>query len=254
MSDVKGENTVLAVDPGTRNLGICMIDGTKIIRWNVISISPDPAGITDALNKIQFSEWVAGAADVVIERQPAKNPRAVRIQHYLELYAAVHGGRVMSIDAKHKLNYASGTPWWPKRAILDWTYAARKKLSVETVSSFLKMTEQDPSFVDFFEKSKKRDDLADALLHALAFLHNVKPQLSDDRKPMAIRNIRPVAPTVAHMKSGVFTQGGLKFLAKGFLGSFDAFEVGGENINGFYKSCCKHFDDVKNAYVQLGGK
>ncbi|AGE51476.1 Poxvirus A22-like protein [Paramecium bursaria Chlorella virus CviKI] len=251
---VETRNTVIGVDPGTKNLALCMIDGTKILNWDVIHISPDPKGIADGLLKINFQDWVKGAEDIVIERQPAKNPRAVRIQHYIEMFVAMHGGRVMSIDAKHKLSYASSTEWWPKRNIMNWTYNERKKLSVETVDTFLKNTEQDPKFVELFEKSKKKDDLADALLHSLAFLNNVKPQLNDDRKPAAIRNIKPVTPTLAQMKSGNYTQGGLKFLAKGLLGSFDTFETGGEQINGFYKSCFKHFGTLDNAYCQLGGR
>jgi len=118
----------------------------------------------------------------------------------------------------------------------------------------LKSTEQDPKFVDMFEKSKKKDDLADALLHSLAFLNNVKPQLNEERRPAAIRNIKPVMPSLAQMKSGKYTQGGLKFLAKGLLISFETFETGGEQINGFYKACYKYFGTLDNAYVQLGGR
>ncbi|AGE54848.1 Poxvirus A22-like protein [Paramecium bursaria Chlorella virus NYs1] len=246
--------TVIGIDPGTKNLALCMIDELKILDWNVINISPDPKGITDSLDKINFPEWIKNAEDIVIERQPAKNPRAVRIQHYLELYVAINGGRVMTVDAKHKLSYASSTEWWTKRNILNWTYNERKKLSIETVDTFLKSTDQDPKFVELFEKSKKKDDLADSLLTALAFLNNIKPQLNDDRKPAAIRNIKAVRPSLAQMKSGNYTQGGLKFLAKGLIGSFDTFETGGEQINGFYRSCYKHFGTLDNAFIQLGGK
>ena len=245
---------VKGIDPGTLHLALCMIDGTKILQWDVISISPDPKGIADGLFKINFQEWIKDAEDIVIERQPAKNPRAVRIQHYIEMFTAMHNGRVLSIDAKHKLSYASSTEWWPKRSIMNWTYNERKKLSVETVATFLKSTEQDSKFVDMFEKSKKKDDLADALLHSLAFLNNVKPQLNEERRPAPIRNIKPVTPSLAQMKSGNYTQGGLKFLAKGLLGSFETFETGGEQINGFYKACYKYFGTLDNAYVQLGGK
>ena len=247
--------SIIGIDPGQKYLALCAIgENDKIIRWNVISISPDPNGIFKGLVAIDFESWVKESSDVVLERQPAKNPRAVRIQHYIEMFAAMHGGRTFAIDAKHKLSYASTTPWWPQREVTTWSYGERKKLSVETVSTFLKETEQDPEFVKMFESSKKKDDLADSLLHCLAFKHNVLPQLNDDRKPMAVRNIKAVRPTLAQMKNGKHTQGGLKFLAKGLLGSFDVFETGGENINGFFSSCCKHFETLDNAYNQLGGK
>jgi hypothetical protein len=247
--------SVIGIDPGTKNLALCMIDeNDKILRWEVISISPDPKGVFDGLEKIDFGTWVAESSDVVVERQPSKNPRAVRIQHFLEMFAASRGGRMYAIDPKHKLSYASTTGWWPKRDITSWSYGERKKLSVETVACFLKTTEQDSSFVEFFETSKKKDDLADALLHCLAFAHNVKPTLSDKRQPASVRNIRPAKPSVAQLKSGKYSQAGLKFLAKGLLSSFDAFESGVGNIHGFCASASKHFDTLDNAYCQLGGK
>ena len=243
----------IGVDPGTKNLALCMTDGQRIVKWDVINIMPDPKGIADGFAKINFADWVKESTDVVIERQPSKNPRAVRIQHYIEMYCAINDGRVYCIDPKHKLSYASSTSFWPDREIANWSYNERKKLSVETIANFLKNTEQDEKFVTMFEKSKKKDDLADALLHCLAFDNNIKSTLSDVRKS-AIRNIKPVKPSVANTKSKKYTQGNLKFLAKGWLTSFDIFQRNGENTQGFAESCCRHFNDVENAFLQLGGK
>jgi len=244
---------IIGVDPGTRNLALCMIDGQKIVQWDVINIMPDPNGIADGLTKINFAVWVKESTDVVIERQPTKNPRAVRIQHYIEMFCAMNGGRVYCIDPKHKLSYASSTSYWPERDILNWSYNERKKLSVETTANFLKNTEQDEKFVTMFEKSKKKDDLADALLHCLAFDNNIKHTLSDVRKS-AIRNIKAVKPSAANTKSKKYTQGNLKFIAKTWLSSFDAFQLNGEKTDGFTESCCRHFNDLNNAFLQLGGK
>ena len=243
----------IGIDPGTKNLALCMIDGQTIVQWDVINIMPDPNGIADGLTKINFADWVKESTDVVIERQPTKNPRAVRIQHYIEMFCAMNGGRVYCIDPKHKLSYASSTSYWPERDILNWSYNERKKLSVETTANFLKNTEQDEKFVTMFEKSKKKDDLADALLHCLAFDENIKPMMNDDRRK-AIRNIKAVKPSAANTKSKKYTQGNLKFIAKTWLSSFDAFQLNGEKTDGFTESCCRHFNDVSNAYCQLGGK
>lgn len=243
----------IGVDPGQKNLALCMVEGQKIIQWNVINIMPDPKGIADGLTKINFSDWVKESTDVVIERQPTKNPRAVRIQICLEMYCAINGGCVYCIDPKHKLSYASSTKFWPDREITNWTYNERKKLSVETVANFLKNTEQDEQFLTMFEKSKKKDDLADALLHCLAFNNNIKHTLSDVRKN-AIRNIKPTKPSAANAKNKKYTQGNLKFLAKGWLTSFDTFQQNGEKTDGFTESCYRHFDDLENAFLQLGGK
>ncbi|AGE58980.1 Poxvirus A22-like protein [Paramecium bursaria Chlorella virus OR0704.2.2] len=247
--------SVIAIDPGTKNLALCAITPEgKVVHWDVISISPDPKGIYEGLEKIKFSEWVKESSDVVVERQPSKNPRAVRIQHYIEMYAASNDGRMYCIDPKHKLSYASTTEWWPQRDITNWNYNERKKLSVETVKEYLKTTDQDQEFIELFDKSKKKDDLADSLLHALAFIHNIKPSLKETRTPMAVRNIKPKKPMESQMKSGKFSQAGLKFLAKGLLTSFDAFETKVSDIHGFCTSASKHFETLDNAYIQLGGK
>lgn len=243
----------IGIDPGTKNLALCMVDGQKIVKWAVINIMPDPNGIADGLTKINFADWVKESTDVVIERQPTKNPRAVRIQHYIEMFCAMNGGRVYCIDPKHKLSFASSTSYWPERDILNWSYNERKKLSVETTANFLKDTEQDEQFVTMFEKSKKKDDLADALLHCLAFDENIKPMMNDDRRK-AIRNIKAVKPSAANTKSKKYTQGNLKFIAKTWLSSFDTFQLNGEKTDGFTESCIKHFNDLNNAYQQLGGK
>jgi len=242
---------IIGIDPGTKNLALCQIDDEKKIKnWAVISIHPDAQGIYKGLKDINFDDWFFENEIVAIEKQPSKNPRAVRIQHYIEFFCASNGGNVYCIDPKHKLSYASSTPWWPSRDINAWTYNERKKLSVETVTSFLEDTEQNPEFVEMFQKSKKKDDLADALLHALAYM-SIRSSLKP--RSRAVRNIKPVKPSAAHTKSGKYTQGGLKFLAKGILSSFDTFQVSAEKINGFCSSACKHFDTLENSYVQLGG-
>lgn len=245
--------SVVGVDPGTKNLALCQLDETDRIRnWAVISIDPSPKGIYNGLKKIHFDDWFFEGEVVAIERQPSKNPRAQRIQHYLEFFVASHGGDAYVIDPKHKLSFASTTEWWPQREILDWNYNQRKKLSVETVTAFLKETGQDSTFVEMFEKSKKKDDLADALLHVLAY-KSIAPSLKNVQR-LAVRSIKPVKPSANHIKTKKYTQGGLKFLCKSLLSSFDTFQAGVEKIDGFCPSACRHFDTLENAYIQLGGK
>jgi hypothetical protein len=243
---------VIGIDPGTKNLALCQIDDDKKIKnWAVICINPDALGIYKGLKDIKFEDWFFENETVAIERQPSKNPRAVRIQHYIEMFVASNGGDVYCIDPKHKLSYASTTSWWPSRDVNAWTYNERKKLSVETVTAFLADTEQDPDFVEMFQNSKKKDDLADALLHALAYM-NIRPMLKPRSK--AARNIKAVKPTAAHIKSGKYTQGGLKFIAKNALSSFDIFQMTLEKIDGACASACRHFETLENSYIQLGGQ
>ena len=242
---------IIGIDPGTLNLALCQIDDDKKIKnWAVISIKSDAQGIYKGLKDIHFDDWFFENEIVAIERQPSKNPRAVRIQHYIEFFCASNGANVYCIDPKHKLSYASSSAWWPSRDISNWNYNTRKKLAVETVTAFLEDTEQDPEFVEMFQKSKKKDDLADALLHALAYM-SIRSTLKPRSK--AERNIKPIKPSAAHMKTGKYTQGGLKFIAKNALSSFDLFQMTLEKIDGACASACRHFDTMDNAYVQLGG-
>jgi len=243
---------VIGIDPGTLNLALCQVDDDKKIKnWAVIRINPDAQGIYKGLKDIKFDDWFFENEIVAIERQPSKNPRAVRIQHYIEMFVATIGGDVYCIDPKHKLSYASTTTWWPSRDVNAWTYNERKKLSVETVTAFLNDTEQDPDFVEMFQKSKKKDDLADALLHALAYM-NIRPMLKT--RSRSARNIKAVKPAAAHTKSGKYTQGGLKFIAKNALSSFDIFQMTLEKIDGACASACRHFETLENSYIQLGGQ
>jgi hypothetical protein len=86
-------------------------------------------------------------------------------------------------DAKHKLAYAASTPWWPQAVAdtgNDWTYALRKKLSVLTTRAFLeaaadgRAAADNRAFAATFASARKKDDLADSLLQAMAYCHNVR--------------------------------------------------------------------------------
>lgn len=241
----------IAFDPGRKNLAACLIDDDlKILRWTVAAIDPSPAGVIGGLAAMNFDEWTSLATDAAIERQPAKNPTMKRLEHYLEMACAMKGLRSGTIDAKHKLTFAMSTPWWPDRAIANWSYGERKKLSVETVTNMLASGMQAPEFEETFRSSKKKDDLADAFLHAAAYVRTVRPTLTDARQ--AVRRIRPVEPNARNAGSGRYSQSNLKFLARGRLSSLDAFEA--VDVRGFAESCRAHFGDMENAYVQLGGK
>jgi hypothetical protein len=244
----------IAFDPGRKNLAMCLVDADATIKkWATISIDPTPRGLIRGLESMRLDdEWLPHASHAVIERQPAKNPTMKKLEHYLEAVCSMKGLETRTIDAKHKLSYAMTTPWWPNRDVATWSYAERKKLSVETVANMLDSS-QDADTVEFFKKSKKKDDLADSYLHAAAFVKHVFPN-APTIQDAPVRRINPVKPCERNAKRGAYTQGNLKFLAKGLLGSFDAFEAGADTIDGFAKSCYTHFGGLREAYVQLGGK
>lgn len=171
-------SAVLSIDVGRKNLALCaVLPGAagvvedKVLHWAVIACEPTAAGICGAVDSLP---WALGPAVVVIERQPPRNATMSRLQHYLEMYFAMHSKTVVVQDAKHKLAFAASTPWWPSQPLDSWTYHMRKKVSVSTALGFVQGTAQDPAVVADFLAAKKKDDYADSLLQAQAYCRRVK--------------------------------------------------------------------------------
>lgn len=211
---------ILSVDVGRKNLALCGLEAgscprgslDRVRHWAVVSCEPTPAGLAHVLDGLS---WCATCGDVVIERQPNKNATMTRLQHYLEMYFAVRGTRVTVQDAKHKLAFAASTPWWPAAMPDNWSYATRKKLSVQTVDAFLKNTEQDDAHMHAFATTTKKDDLADALLQGMAYAHNLRPlELARGAAPPPIVKARK--PTAAQVASGKkYSKSAIVYLLRG---------------------------------------
>lgn len=219
---------VLSIDVGRKNLGMCSVRPgacplgrqDRIAQWIVTTCEPTAAGIAASLKLLP---WATECAEVVIERQPNRNPTMTRLQHYLEMYFVLCGKPVTVQDAKHKLAFAAATPWWPGQCD-NWTYHTRKKLSVQTTRAFLAQSDQAPQFSRLFESTSKKDDLADALLQGMAFCHNVRPLELSKRLAAAGRStssssssacvIKPRKPTEKQLASGKFSKPNIVHLLK----------------------------------------
>lgn len=167
---------ILGIDVGQKNLGACVWspdDG--IVQWGTWeSEGTWASAVCVCLRAHATPEFMDGVTDVVIEHQPSKNPSMTRIMHYLECFFVLLGVPVHIQDSKHKLLYASTTPWFPSESTEhEWTYRYRKKLAVQTVQKYLEDTNQ-TRWLDMYSASSKKDDLADSLLHAMAH-HIFKP-------------------------------------------------------------------------------
>jgi RNase H-fold protein (predicted Holliday junction resolvase) len=206
---------ILGIDVGQKNLGVCVWDGTHVTKWAVWNSTGSWAPeIFQALVEHATNEFLDGVTQVVIERQPSKNPSMTRIMHYLEFFFVSRGLPVYLQDSKHKLLYASTTPWFPKECTdAEWNYRYRKKLAVQTAQNFVETTKQPLAHI--FETSKKKDDLADSLFHAMAYaaFKKVTPS-ADTRKPPAVKKVVARAPTDKQRRTGKLSASNVKYLLK----------------------------------------
>lgn len=250
---------IVSIDVGRKNLALCALapggcaKGTQdvVAQWIVTTADPTPGGVATALRLLP---WVLECDDVVIERQPLRNPTMTRLQHYLEMYFAMHDKPVTVQDAKHKLAFAASTPWWPKGDIDSWTYHMRKKLSVQTADAFLRDTPQDETFRALFRDSKKKDDLGDCLLQGMAFAHNVRPLEIAKRgcreRGCRAARVKARKPTDNQTKTGRYTKSGIAFLLKA-CGSLEAAGAVTAATKGLDRSIDREFGGLQAAWETL---
>jgi hypothetical protein len=170
---------ILSIDVGLKNLALCCVrpgeaaSGAEdtIVRWDVVTTVATCQGLIDTFEAMGMSTWLPEVTEVVIERQPGKNTPMVRVQCYVEMYFASRDKRVSLADSKNKLAFAACCPYWPGGVPENWSYHTRKKLAVATVDSFLKNVPQPEGIEATFRQSRKKDDLADSCLQAMAHAH-----------------------------------------------------------------------------------
>lgn len=265
---------ILSFDVGRKNLAVCLLapgecskGSLDVVReWAVLNAEPTASGIAAALDSNDIGTWLDECTDVVIERQPMKNPTMTRLQHYIEMWCCIRGGGARNVyvqDAKHKLAFAAATPYWPTRDIASWTYYQRKKLSVETVQAFLAATpDLAHRCVEQFGVSKKKDDYADCLLQAMAFAHHVRPGMNTGGGggggggggPGGTKKKKVVArkPTEGQLKRGALTKSGVKYLLRGCLRKGpDAVRAAAAKNPVLDKAVGKLFDSVEDCIEQL---
>jgi hypothetical protein len=170
---------LLSIDVGIKNLAMCIMDYEKHIHfWEVDGVPPlHSDGLFLSMKKHLDERQFDNVTKVLIEKQPDKNKGIKSIEHFLHTYFLCHDKEVVIWDARHKIPDISG----PGKV----QYAKRKKASVDRCRTFI--VETNPEWVDQFDKSKKKDDLADTVMQALSYM-SIKPEVkevpkSKPRKP-----------------------------------------------------------------------
>ena len=159
---------ILSFDIGIKNLAYCLIDSEdkSILDWNVL----DCSGTNEALRVIQeldALEYLREADVVLIEKQPSFNPKMrnistviyvyfiLRIQHELNskckiiFYCAKYKLKCCQTQIEHKTKNK---------------YRQNKNLGIVHTRELIKTHQS------FFEKHKKKDDLADCFLQAISYI------------------------------------------------------------------------------------
>jgi hypothetical protein len=174
---------LLSIDVGIINIGICLINKKtkKILHWDCDGIPPESKnGLFNSLYlHFKTRPWCLTADKILIEKQPDKNKRMKSVEHFITSYFICNEKDIQVYDARHKIPDVVG----PGKAM----YVKRKKASVQRCRDFI--NEHNAEWVQFFDKHKKKDDLADCVMQALSYNESVTPvKKMAPRKPTLLQN------------------------------------------------------------------
>lgn len=199
-------NLLLSIDVGIRNLAMCLADydTKKIIEWDVSGVPPQHKdGVFLCMrDHLRDRPWVLTANTVVIEKQPDKNKGMRSVQDFLHTYFIVHDKDTVIWDARHKVPDVCG----PGKAM----YNKRKKVSIERCHEHLQTGDLNKDWLALFEKSKKKDDLADTYMQALSYINR---RVVDTVVKKKSDKISPRKPT-HHQKETKYSKSNLAWLFK----------------------------------------
>ena len=161
---------ILSIDVGIKNLAICLLDEDRqnlVVEWDVSGVPPQHKdGVYVSLRKhLDERPWVLNTNTILIEKQPDRNKKMVSVMHFLHAYFIIKNPDAETIlyDARHKIPDVAG----PGKT----QYNKRKKVSIERCEAFIRDGPINAHWLETFQKSKKKDDLADTVMQALSFVN-----------------------------------------------------------------------------------
>lgn len=190
----------ISFDIGVINLALCILkktDKIEIIEWRIIALAntkKELKGIDDISSRVYHEmDYIIGFLKekninyidyVLIENQPSNlNGVMKTIQHTIYNYFNLikhwenEIGNVVLVNASLKTKTHSYIPKIEHKVIDDKNaknfkrskYNLNKKMSIEICENYIKDSE---TLREIFNTNKKKDDLSDACLQAVAYIRN----------------------------------------------------------------------------------
>lgn len=199
---------ILSIDVGIRNLAMCLLNETSnlIVEWDVSGVPPEHKdGLYVSLRKhLDERPWVLTADVILIEKQPERNKKMISVMHFLHSYFVIKSPQAETIlyDARHKIPDVAGAG--------KTLYRKRKNTAIERCREFIHSGDVNKHWVELFDVSKKKDDLADTVMQALSFTRRVEPTPSTVKKT---KKVTPRKPT-PNQKETKYSKANLAWIYK----------------------------------------
>ena len=189
---------ILSFDVGIKNLAYCQIDSSTsdILDWNVIDCSVPRNGnvIVKLIEELESIPNLLESDKILIEKQPSFNPQmriiSTAIYVYFTLRLNYEKGtktKILYYSAKNKLKLCNETESLQNKNEQKSdgslrgkkgkrkSYYYNKKAAIEQTKFFIEDKIKNKNswydkYLIFFNKNKKKDDLADSYLQALSYL------------------------------------------------------------------------------------
>ena len=181
---------ILSFDVGIKNLAYCIYDSQLkvILDWFVLdcSVAKNENNVLKMIQELDFNSQLLNVDLILIEKQPSFNPQMRIISNCLYVYFTIRiiyeqerKIRILYYSPKKKLNLCLETDSYQKnKDILKkrdkvsraQRYRNNKKAAIEQTAIILKESEFNNKYSDYYNNSKKKDDLADSFLQILSFL------------------------------------------------------------------------------------
>jgi len=230
---------IISIDVGIRNLAICKLDTSdnRVLEWDVSGVPPESdKGIFPCMcSHLDDRRWVLDDVDLVlIEKQPGKNKKMKGVEHFLHAYFVIHKRDVIIYDARFKVPDVVGTG--------KTLYRKRKQTAIVRCREFIVSTESvNGAWLDVFDKSKKKDDLADTVLQALSYVDRGCEQVKVKKIAKKITARKPTA----NQKATKYSKSNLAWFLK-----HEGREVF-ENSKRLQKDVARYYRDVSELIEEL---